>query len=296
MSATAAPEAAPTATTPAAAATAEPVDAARTTTLAPRGLTAFLVIAFAFSWGAWWAGSTFLPGGNPMPTVIAGSFGPAVAAVIVTLATDGISGVGALFRRYSPRRRGWFRPLAAIVLVLAAIAGSAAVPVYLQGAVPDIAALSAAAALAPVNFLVIALAGGGNEELGWRGFALPRLQGALPPVAANAVLGAIWAVWHAPLFTIAGTVQSDVSFPAYALLCVALTVILGYVFNASRGGVLLAVAAHAAVNVVTGLKGTAVGDPAGIGEVALVGLAALILVVLTRGRLGVATAGRRPRR
>ncbi|MFC3520724.1 type II CAAX endopeptidase family protein [Streptomonospora nanhaiensis] len=282
----AAPAPAPAhAAAPAAPAHAAAADPARATALAPRGLAAFLVIAFAFSWGVWWAGSAFLPG-SPMPAVIAGGFGPAVAAVAVTLATEGLSGAGALFRRYSPRRRGWFAALGATVLVLAAIAGSAAVPLYLGTAALDTEALRAAAVLAPVNLLVIALAGGGNEELGWRGFALPRLQGALPPVAANTVLGAVWAVWHAPLFTMAGTVQSEIAFPAYALLCVGLTVVLGYVFNATRGGVLLAVAAHAAVNVVTGLKGTAVGDAAGVGEVAFVALAALVLVALTRGRLG----------
>jgi membrane protease YdiL (CAAX protease family) len=274
---------------------AEKTDLARTTTLDPRGLTAFLVIAFAFSWGVWWAGSTFLPGGDPMPAVIAGSFGPAIAAVIVTLFTQGLSGVGALFRRYSPRRRGWRGWLGALsvtALITAAIAASGMVPVYLDEATIDLDALRAAAALAPVNFIVIALAGGGNEELGWRGFALPRLQGALSPVAANTVLGGIWAVWHAPLFSMPGTLQADMYFPAYALLCVGLTLVLGFVFNVTRGGVLLAVLAHAAINVISGLKGAAVGDPAGLGEVVLVSLVALFLMVATRGRLGTPRAGR----
>ncbi|WP_407942019.1 CPBP family intramembrane glutamic endopeptidase [Nocardiopsis codii] len=267
------------------------VDQARTTVVAPRGLTAFLVIAFAFSWTAWWAGTHLLAGANPMLVVIAGGFGPMVAAVVVTAATSGWSGVGALFRRYSLPRRGGIAPYAIAVLVVLAIAASGAISLHLRGATVDETLLNAALATVPVQFLLIAVAGGGNEELGWRGFALPRLQGALPPLAANVVLGAIWAVWHAPLFSMAGTAQSQVYFPAYALLCVGLTVVLGHVFNASRGGVLAVVLAHTAVNVVSGLKATLMGDPAGVTEVALVSLVAVVLVTATRGRLGLGRSG-----
>jgi hypothetical protein len=56
--------------------------------------------------------------------------------------------------------------------------------------------------------------------------------------------------------------------------------------------VLLAVVAHAAINVVSGLKGAAAGVPAGLGEVALVSLVALFLTAATRGRLGTPRAGR----
>ncbi|GAA1754787.1 CPBP family intramembrane glutamic endopeptidase [Streptomonospora arabica] len=281
----------PTSARPDSAASATPEDPARTAVMAPRGLTAYFVIAFAFSWIAWWAGARLIGGGNPLPAVLVGGFGPAVAAVAVTWATLGRSGVGALFRRYSIGRRGLLTPYLVAASAVAAVAASAAVPIYLEGTAVDGAQLRAALALAPANFLLIALAGGGNEELGWRGFAQPRLQGALSPLAANAVLGGVWAVWHAPLFGMEGTVQSTMYFPAYALLCVGLTVVLGCVFNSARGGLLATVFAHTAVNVVSGLKGAAVGDAAGAGEVALVGLAAVVLALATRGNLAL----RRPR-
>ncbi|MFY7065366.1 CPBP family intramembrane glutamic endopeptidase [Nocardiopsis changdeensis] len=277
---------------PAPSADTAPVDAARTTAVEPRGLSAFLVIAFAFSWTAWWAGGLLLQGGDPMPAVIAGGFGPMVAAVVVTAATQGRAGVGALFRRYSIGRRGALLPYAIALLALLAIAGAAAIPIYLGDTALDRDLLRTALMTVPAQFVLIALAGGGNEELGWRGFALPRLQGVLSPTAANVMLGAIWAVWHAPLFAMAGTLQADMYFPAYALLCVGLTVILGNVFNSARGGVLAPVLAHAAINVVSGLKAVVAGSPAGAVEVALVGLVAVALVVVTRGRLGLPRSGR----
>ena len=261
-------------------------DQSRTTAIAPHGLAAFFLLAFAFSWTTWWAGSHLLAGADPLLAVVVGSFGPMVAAIVVTAATQGRQGVGALFRRHSLRRRGGILPYTAAALILLAIAGSAALPVYLGQASLDEVALRQALMAVPVQFLLIALVGGGNEELGWRGFALPRLQGAHSPLAANVMLGIIWAVWHAPLFFMEGTSQANIHFPSYVLLCLGLTVVLGYVFNSARGGVIAAVITHAAINVVSGLKGAAVGLPASPIEVGLVLLVALLLLVCTRGRLG----------
>ncbi|WP_420028571.1 CPBP family intramembrane glutamic endopeptidase [Halorussus lipolyticus] len=50
-----------------------------------------------------------------------------------------------------------------------------------------------------VSFVTIALIGGGNEEPGWRGFALPKLQERYAPVPATLILGVVWAFCHLPL-------------------------------------------------------------------------------------------------
>ena len=49
--------------------------------------------------------------------------------------------------------------------------------------------------------------GGGQEELGWRGYILDRLEERLGPWLGNLVLAVIWAVWHVPLIFIPGTSQ-----------------------------------------------------------------------------------------
>jgi hypothetical protein len=49
------------------------------------------------------------------------------------------------------------------------------------------------------SLLLTALFFGGNEEPGWRGFALPRLQDRFSPVRSTLVFGAVWAPWHAPI-------------------------------------------------------------------------------------------------
>ncbi len=42
-------------------------------------------------------------------------------------------------------------------------------------------------------------AGGLNEETGWTGLALPRLQASYSPLVSTIVLWALWMLWHVPL-------------------------------------------------------------------------------------------------
>lgn len=69
--------------------------------------------------------------------------------------------------------------------------------------------------------------GGGFEEFGWRGYLHPALQRYLPSMSVPAVVGVIWAVWHAPLFFIPGTLQSNLSFVHFLLLAVTLSYSFG---------------------------------------------------------------------
>lgn len=50
------------------------------------------------------------------------------------------------------------------------------------------------------------------EEVGWRGYAFPRLLETHSLIASSAVLGAVWALWHVPLFLIPVTWQHAQGF------------------------------------------------------------------------------------
>jgi len=100
----------------------------------------------------------------------------------------------------------------------------------------------------PVQFLFVLVLGGGQEELGWRGVALPRLQAACGGTVASLVIGVVWAVWHLPLFAIPASSQYGQAFLPYAVAVLASSVVLTWLFNATGGSVLLAMVFHASVN------------------------------------------------
>ncbi len=95
-----------------------------------------------------------------------------------------------------------------------------------------------------VAFLVPALL----EEIGWRGYALPRLQRLLGRLLASVVLGVIWAGVHLPLWLLPDFGFASQSVTVYFVQVVAISVVLAWLYNATGGSLLLTGLAHAAVN------------------------------------------------
>jgi membrane protease YdiL (CAAX protease family) len=180
--------------------------------------------------------------------VVAGTFAPSVSAVLVTATKSGGAGVRALLGRFLKWRvgLGWyavalFGPPA---LMLAAVGPYAA----LGGTVPDFPGPSQWP-LIVVYFALMLLVGGPlGEELGWRGFALPRLQASRSALWASAVLGVVWAFWHLPLFFVPGLPQAQVPFVLFVVQIVALSVIFTWAYNGSGGSLPVVLLLHASVN------------------------------------------------
>ena len=134
----------------------------------------------------------------PMPLIvvdIAGGFGPFMAALAVTGYEAGGAGRRALFAQLLRWRVPlvWYVVAALGPVVLAAAAFG--VWVATGGSPPPAEAL-AQWTLLPVFFVYIAFVGGGvDEELGWRGYALPRLQQRYGALVASVIVGVFWAGW-----------------------------------------------------------------------------------------------------
>ena len=90
-----------------------------------------------------------------------------------------------------------------------------------------------------------------GEELGWRGFALPRLLKGRSALSAAIIVGVIWGVWHLPAFILAGTPQNNMSFPLFMIGIVALSVLMTWAFKGTSGSVLVAALIHWAFNTCT---------------------------------------------
>src|SRR5207253_2297396 len=89
------------------------------------------------------------------------------------------------------------------------------------------------------------LVGGGvDEELGWRGFALPRLQDRYGALIASVVLGIFWAGWHIPAWYAAGSGQDLISFPVFEVSVIGAAILFTWLYNSTGGSLPQGVLGH----------------------------------------------------
>jgi membrane protease YdiL (CAAX protease family) len=208
-------------------------------------LIAFFILAFGLTWGGGWVADTFYTGSTlsgvmVLPFLLL-SPGPLLGALIVTGITGGRDGVMTLLRKFTIWRVGWRWYAVALLLTPAMFLVAIYLNVWLGAPNPSVALLAAA----PGIFLAFALRlinpldGPMKEELGWRGFALPYLQERYSTPVAYLILIALVVVWHLPLVWMG-------NMPAIALFGTAsATILYGWIFNNTKGSVLLTLIAHA---------------------------------------------------
>src|SRR6266545_4850971 len=220
--------------------------------------------------------------------------GPTAAALIMTAVTGGRAGIGQLLHRLVRWRLGisWYLFVLVgipLVYLLGAI-------VVAGGRLPDVpgSLLLRLAQSYPIGFVFTFFTGGPLfEEPGWRGFALPRLQQRYRPLAGSLILGVLWALWHLPMFLIPGFAADNggLSFSGlgvFLLTALAFTVIMTWVFHPTRASLLLAILLHTSINIFQPVVNLLYPSQATTEVNGLIGFGvlALILVVMTRGRLG----------
>lgn len=234
---------------------------------ASRGLRAFFLLAFALSWLVWvpaaLASRGWLPLHLPLSvTGLLGAFGPTAAALVMTGALEGRTGIGRLLRRVvmwrvAPRWYAFalFWPaVLSLAATLVARALGAPLPDFSAPPIVDLSPLPPELEgvgpwpLLPFLFLQNLLIGSAmGEELGWRGFALPRLQDRMSALSASLVLGLLWGAWHVPLYFTVGHPLPDVFFGWILLSIVADAVLFTWVFNHTRGSLVPALLFHASI-------------------------------------------------
>ncbi len=269
-----------------------------------RDLLAFFVLAFGITWALWVPAGLAARGALHLPVpalvlVVVGGFGPLLAAVLTVARTRGGQGVRSLFAQLDPRgvpRRWFLVTLALVPLNLAPVAGHLAT----GGPAPSAQTLLGAVLVFPVQLLFVAAVGGGlDEEVGWRGYALPRMLRASRPLVAHAVLGVVWSCWHLPLWLDPTSSQSAYPFGIYLVSTTGLSVLIGWMYAASGGSLAVAVLAHAVSNSSDRVRYEFLGDDKGalvhqLTAMAVLALAAAAVAWRTRGRLGADRLPARP--
>ena len=131
-----------------------------------------------------------------------------------------------------------------------------------------------------------------GEELGWRGFALDRLQGKWNALIASLVLGIIWTAWHFPLFYIKGTPQQGMGFGTFlfwlwSLQVVSLSVLTTWVYNNTHRSILSAVFMHFMFNSTYGIiqqDGQPIPPSTFTANTIIIAIAAVIVIGLWGGK------------
>jgi uncharacterized protein len=135
------------------------------------------------------------------------------------------------------------------------------------------------------GFLIISLITGAmGEELGWRGFALPWLQTRFNALGASLILGAIWGLWHLPLW-FTGMGWEETSFWLFSWVGITMTVILTWICNSTRGNMLLVTLFHMSYNFGMGLIGELWSIPLNkiVGYSAIVFTIYMLVIIFTNG-------------
>ena len=281
--------------------TVQPQGTPRNGFLARHPLVLYFILAYAGSWLLalpyirFVHGAGLLPFRWPVPFVVSAAVipfaGPFLAAFIVRGLAEGRAGIRRLVRRIVLWRVGFRWYLFALVgIPLITVLGA----IVLPGVLGSFRAPATSWVLTySISFVVAFFIGGPlGEEPGWRGFALARLQERYGPLGGTLILGPLHVLWHLPYFFIPewGTPRDTIlEVTCYVLSGIALTFVYTWLFNRTKGSVLLAILAHTSVDAFNPSQfflAPVVRGASNVPFLIAFGPVALLLMIFTRGRLG----------
>ncbi len=233
------------------------------TNMSKRNVWLFFVVTFVLSWLLW---SPFVLSGfkiihlsesiSSLMTlaVMLGAFAPMISAMILIGQKDGKSGIKAFFRNAFSFR---IKPIYYLVSVLIPVLITAVahyfvnivgIDVLPDNLFPENLTIPVIVLVIPY-FILILIAGGGQEEFGWRGYAQQPLQERFGILGGSIILGLIWGLWHLPLWFMPGEGHAYYSFFAFLIYTVSTSIIIGWLYNASGKKLVVALIIHTTGNV-----------------------------------------------
>ena len=221
---------------------------------AMRAALVFFVLTFAVSWTCFVAARTMAPlvaadaTAMSLPTAmlgLLGTFAPSIVALGLTARSEGSLGIQSLVARIFQWRVGLRWYVFAIGYLATIKIGVALIHRIGVGAWPRLG-------VEPWYLLAVATVFStpvqAGEEIGWRGYARPRLARRLGLARASLLLGIVWAVWHLPLFFVPGIDNYGQSFAIFTLQVTAMSVAMAWLYARTGGSLLLVMLMHGASN------------------------------------------------
>jgi membrane protease YdiL (CAAX protease family) len=206
-------------------------------------------LTFGLSWGVW-VPLALLEIDHPVYKL--GTFGPTIVALVLTGVQEGRQGLQELWKRLQVWRVSWFWYLFSVLSTAGVALAAIGLHAALGGAVGQFNDPAQFYLVVPA-FLYVLFTSVLGEEIGWRGYALPRLQARYRALGASLILGLVWGVWHLPLFWTAGNFHRYIPVSVFLLQVVGFSVLYTWMNNNTRGSLLMPHLFHAASNTTLGL-------------------------------------------
>jgi membrane protease YdiL (CAAX protease family) len=213
----------------------------------------FLVLTLALSWfvfwgplalfkiptisfvsddkGPWWAIALYIVGG----------FVPSLLGIFLTLKKEGVSGLRKLGQHIIQFRFSWRWYMFTFLIVIAGTAGQLTINRILGNTFNGTLFLTQLG-----SFLPLLILGPLSEEIGWRGYALPRLQTRWNALTSSLIVGLVWALWHLPLFMMVGTLQHELGDPfiSFLIKITASSILYTWLYNNTKHSLWSAILLH----------------------------------------------------
>jgi membrane protease YdiL (CAAX protease family) len=249
-----------------------------------------LILMFAWPGMIWEAlySRGLVPTQSPIVLSLLIGWVPGITALAVSAVLAGRAGVRQLLGRFLIWRVGvqWY--LVGFFLLAGIILGGIGLHVLFGGAMPAIPAAGAPWWEIVLGFLLLIVVGAllNTEEIAWRGFVIPTLQARYGALVASLLLVIPESLLHLPYFW-----NRDVDFYQtvgvfwFTAFSVAAVFIYTYVFNKTKGSLLIVTIMHASQNAWSNLLSDNTLRPFQF-TVAVVWMIAIALIFITKGQLG----------
>jgi membrane protease YdiL (CAAX protease family) len=190
-----------------------------------------IALMFLYTWAIDLSNSGFLPFKVPFAVAITLGWGFIFVSLLMTQLTLGKGETAKLFKRFFLWRVDWKWWIIALLLSPTVQFASVLLTSWLTRVptdfshpmIRDVVPLDAPLLALIVPWILFEVLTNG-EEMGWRGYVLPRLQARYNALISSLIGGAIWSVWHLPKFFGTGT-SGERSFFWFTLFCLAAAVL-----------------------------------------------------------------------
>lgn len=209
-----------------------------------KSLGIYFALTFVWTWTFMIPAETFVPDDLSIILIIIAAFGPFFSAMVTIRIFEGKEKLKGWLRTIFRFKIPWYLYLAGAFLIPVLIGGLQYLAYRILGGMPTPG--SAEQWYLYLGYLIpTMLLTGGNEEPGWRGYALPVLNRLTTPLLAGLILGVVHSLWHLPLM---GNYQTNIF--RYAFNLIPLTFLFNWFYLRSRGSVWPVMLFHAGTNVI----------------------------------------------